>query len=208
MDCQRCHQALSAATDGELTPDEAVQVEAHLGVCAACRAHRAALAGVNRALRVRPADRVPDLVEPIMVAAQLPTRSTVPDWSRYALLAVALLQLVSALPPLLLGRDPGASIHIAHELGSVNVALAAGLLLAAWQPRRISGLLPVSAALTVALIVTAVADVAAGRAVALAETQHLLEVLGLLFLWLAGRRHGPGPVVPLVRWRAPSARPL
>ena len=67
--------------------------------------------------------------------------------ARWALFVVALTQLVLAAPALLLGEDAGATVHVARELGSFDVALAVGLLVAAWQPARAWGLLPVIAAL-------------------------------------------------------------
>ena len=67
--------------------------------------------------------------------------------ARWALFVVALTQLVLAAPALLLGEDTGATVHVARELGAFDLALAVGLLVAAWQPARAWGLLPVVAAL-------------------------------------------------------------
>ena len=122
--------------------------------------------------------------------------------ARWALLAVALTQLVLAVPDLLLGGD-GTAVHVARELGAFDVALAVGLVVAAWQPARAWGLLPLAAALVVVLAVTAVADVIDGSATALGEAYHLLEAAGLGLLWLVAReaRHaGPAPL-GAPRWR-------
>jgi predicted anti-sigma-YlaC factor YlaD len=180
---------MSAALDGELRPAEAASLERHLGTCAACRADHADLADLHRTVRVREAGRVPDLVGPIMAAVELPRprRTFDLEWARYALLAVALTQLIIALPALLLGQDDGASTHVARELGSFDVALASGLLLAAWQPRRATGLIPFGVALAFATLVVSLIDVVAGRAVVGGEAHHVLDIVGVALLCLVAR---------------------
>jgi predicted anti-sigma-YlaC factor YlaD len=103
---------------------------------------------------------------------------------RVGLVGVAVAQLALAVSPLLFAHDEGAPVHIAHEVGAWDVALAVGFLFAAWRPLRAVGLLPFVAALTVGLLGTAVVDVLHGRAVAIVETTHLLELVGALLLWL------------------------
>jgi len=73
---------------------------------------------------------------------------------------------------------------VARELGAFQVALAVGLLLAAWQPQRRTQLLPVVAVLSVCPAVIAVLDVAAGRTPASAEGHHLVQLAGLGLVWL------------------------
>jgi predicted anti-sigma-YlaC factor YlaD len=91
------------------------------------------------------------------------------------------------VPLVLFGRDLGASVHVARELGSWDVALAFGLLYAAWKPDKASGLLPFAAALAGAMMVTAVLDVASGRQSVLSESHHLLEIVGLALLVVLAR---------------------
>ena len=64
------------------------------------------------------------------------------------------------------------------------MALAVGLLLAAWQPARAWGLFPVVAALALVLGGTAVLDVVRGTATSLGEVHHLLDLAGVAVLWL------------------------
>ncbi len=92
-----------------------------------------------------------------------------------------------AVPALVLGEDSGATVHVARELGSFDVALAVGLLVAAWQPARAWGLLPVAMALAFVMAGTAVLDLADGRADTLGEAHHLLDVAGVALLWLVAR---------------------
>ena len=98
--------------------------------------------------------------------------------ARYVLLWVGLTQLVLAVPALA-GDDRGASTHVARELGSWAVALAVGLLVVAWQPRRAAGLLPFALALSGAMALTASLDVIAGHAPASGELLHVLDVAGV-----------------------------
>jgi predicted anti-sigma-YlaC factor YlaD len=178
MNCDTCREGLSARLDGEELPLDAAAVDAHLAGCAGCQAFA-----------------VPDLSTSIL--ARVPVAATgrraAPqprEWPRYVLLTVALTQLVLALPALIMGDDPGASVHVARELGSWDVALSVGLLVAAWQPRRAAGLLPFAAALAGAMLMTAVLDLVAGRTLAQTEAHHLLDLIGLAALWVLAQPAG------------------
>lgn len=156
-------------------------------------------------VRVQAADAVPDLSGRIVDAAlpaARPRRAAAAPWAapvspgRWALFTVALTQLVLAAPALL-GDDPGASVHVARELGAFDVALAVGLLVAAWQPARAWGLLPVATALALVMLGTAGLDLAEGEVSTLGEAHHLLDLAGVALLWLVardGRRTGREPV--------------
>jgi predicted anti-sigma-YlaC factor YlaD len=153
---------------------------------------------------VKPAEPVPDLSRTIMAAlpaaaghrSRSGRASTSPvAVARLGLLLVGLAQLCLAVPALL-GNDAGAPIHIAHEQGSWSLALAVGLLVVAWRPVRAAAMLPLVGALTVALVTTMAADVAAGRTQAAAEAPHGVALLGLGLLYalahpISGRRHQP-----------------
>jgi predicted anti-sigma-YlaC factor YlaD len=69
----------------------------------------------------------------------------------------------------------------------MSAALAVGLVYAAWRPVRAFGLLPITGALAACMVVTAALDLAGGRAGALGEAHHVLDLAGLVLLWvLAG----------------------
>jgi predicted anti-sigma-YlaC factor YlaD len=108
---------------------------------------------------------------------------------------VGLAQVVLALPGLL-GDESGASVHVAREFGAWELALAAGLVVAAVQPARTAGLLPLVAVLTATLLGATAIDVIAGHTTVLAESTHLLPVTGLAMLVLV-RRWSPAPSDPL-----------
>jgi predicted anti-sigma-YlaC factor YlaD len=174
-----------------MDPLRSDKVDVHLLGCTECRAFERSALALHRSLRVRPAEPVPDLTAAILAKVPPPERpaaatGTAREWPRYALLAVALTQLIIALPSLL-GAGSGPAGHVSRELSSWDVALGIGLLVAAWQPRRAAGLLPFAAALAAALAVTAVLDVAGGRVPLAGEAHHVLDVAGLAVLWVLAR---------------------
>ena len=183
--------------------------------CGACAAWSDELTTLHRMVRVREAEAVPDLTAAILGTAPRPGAprhrpAEVISPARWALFVVALTQLVLAAPALLLGEDAGATVHVARELGSFDVALAVGLLVAAWQPARAWGLLPVIAALGLVMAGTAVLDVVRGTASGFGEAHHVLDLAGLVAA-LAGRPRGarrrsaPATAAspPREGWRAP-----
>jgi hypothetical protein len=65
-------------------------------------------------------------------------------------------------------------------------------VVAAVRPARTTGLVPVLAVLTTALVVSTGIDVAGGHTTAMAESGHLLPLMGLAMLVLL-RRWAPTP---------------
>jgi predicted anti-sigma-YlaC factor YlaD len=198
MRCDTFREAISARLDGESPGLDDDTIDTHLDSCEACAAWSEELATLHRMVRVREAEVVPDLTAAILGTQPAPARRSplgeVISPARWALFVVALTQLVLAAPALLLGEDTGASVHVARELGSFDVALAIGLLVAAWQPARAWGLLPVIAALGLVMAGTAVVDVARGTASGFGEVHHVLDVAGLVLLWLVARQEqAPAP---------------
>lgn len=201
MRCDTIREALSARLDGEDPGLDTEVLDVHLGTCVACRAWVGELTALHRLVRVREAEPVPDLTAAILAAVPaLDPGPTAARWraepvnsARWALFTVALTQLVLAGPALLLGEDPGATVHVARELGAFDVALAVGLLVAAWQPARAWGLLPLVASLALVLGGTAILDVLQGRAGSLGEAHHLLDLAGVAFLWRVAHDEHPRP---------------
>ena len=135
VDCQPFRDALSARLDGELSALETTLLNAHLVSCVGCRAYDGRLEILHGRTRVRVAESVPDLTASILAKAHPPQPGR-GEWVRWALLTVALTQLVVALPALALGDDAGATTHVARHLGSLTVAMAVGLAYVAWRPVR------------------------------------------------------------------------
>lgn len=187
MDCAHARVALSARLDGEDVGVEPTELDAHLHRCTECAAFELEAGRLHRAMRITPAEVVPDLTAEILTLIGRDPPGLA-QWRalRWVLLVIGVMQLVAAIPALL-GNDAGLPVHVAHHVGSFDIAVGVGFVFAAWRPTRVAGLLPVVAALVALLFGTSVIDVIAGRAGALNETQHLPEIVGLVALWLITR---------------------
>src|SRR4051812_10296874 len=132
MDCNTFREAWSAGFDGEAAPLSPVALADHLAHCAGCRQFvedaRALRARLNRAV---PA--TPDFSTGVLAAARRDRSTRTPEAMtlRLALVGIALAQFATAVPGFLFGNDDGAPIHIAHEVGAWDIALAVGFLFAA-----------------------------------------------------------------------------
>lgn len=101
------------------------------------------------------------------------------------------VQLTLALPVLFGAVGPG--LHAGRELGSLQLAIGVGLVVAAVQPMRAAGVLPVVGVVTGLTVVVAGIDLAAGAASLGGELVHVSELVGLAALWALARRT---PLVP------------
>jgi predicted anti-sigma-YlaC factor YlaD len=197
MRCGECREVLSAELDGEASDLELEAASEHLTRCAACREFAARAARLHRQGRLAPAPEVPDLTADILTAIGVSERaeraaSTLGPL-RLVLALVAVLEIATALPALVLGDDSGLTAHAARHAGAFALAIGIGFLYAAWRPRRTSGLLVIASALEASLVLASVLDVATGHASSLSEVQHAPEVVGLVTAWLLSRRAGTEP---------------
>jgi predicted anti-sigma-YlaC factor YlaD len=197
VDCQTCHEALSARLDGEDEPVPAVETDRHLTSCAPCRAWQARAAQTSRMLRVREAFPVPDLSAAILDTAALP-ESTRGWWARIALIAVAAAQLGLALTQVLGAGAPTAhgghatgpaAEHLFNESAAWNLAIGVGLLWAAFRSRGTTGLIPVLAGAVSLLGVYSVQDLAAGTVAVTRVVEHTLLLIALGLLIVINRRY-------------------
>jgi predicted anti-sigma-YlaC factor YlaD len=209
MTCAQYRDALSARADGQLPASESETLNQHLVGCPACRWWAVAVDAVARWSALATPEPAPDLSQSILgalddqaqrcrsVAGRLADQTSTPSvshgrrvaWlesplgvSRMGLVLVGLIQLCYAIPGLA-GDDAGAPVHIAREQGSWGLALAFALLVAAWRPRLVDGLLPFVAALAVGLATTAALDIAAGNTSSIREVSHIAAIIGLGLLW-------------------------
>lgn len=208
MDCEGARIAISALLDSEQPGVEHQQLERHLAACEACRRWREDAHAVTRRFRLAPVD-VPAPREELLGS----TRAARSRWSwpeaatltRLALLLVAVGQISITVPVLIFGSDHDAPIHVAHEMGAFDLALAIGFLAAAWRPSKARGMSTIVGAAALVLILTAVIDLAVGRTSPGDEAPHLLAVAG----WLLLRRLSaftPAPIeeleLPMPAWLA------
>lgn len=192
--CARFREALSADLDGEELPIARGELDAHLRSCPSCRAWRAGIADVTRLLRVRTAERAPDLVGRVRAAADSRWRSRVP---RLVLGAVAICQLLLGVVQLpwpvelpALGHGDG---HLFNESTAWNLALGCGLLVSAARPQLATGLVPALAAFLVVLTGFSAVDAVGGAVTPARLISHAPLVLGFAaLLWtVAEQRRGP-----------------
>lgn len=181
--CDRIREELSARLDGEPSALAETEISGHLDGCVGCTAWLDAA----QQLRTLPTPATPDLTGSILTAvradeARRGAQRTRALSTRWALALLSLVQLAISGPVLLFGHDHTAPIHVAHEVGSFDAALAIGLLLAAIKPRFAAGMLPLVAAITGMLLITAASDVVTGRTLVSSEAPHLLDVFGLMLM--------------------------
>ncbi len=183
MDCARAHELISAELDGENTEEISAELAAHLEGCAECRDWQVEQERFRRRLMVRPAESIPDQASLVLRAVAVPELGS-GEWIRYSLFVVAMTLLIFDLPLLFAGSDTEGAEHLGRHLGAFSAALALALLYVAWRPERAIGLIPMAAGLGVTLVVTAVIDMALGRSEVVTESYHVVELVGLLLLWV------------------------
>ena len=210
MQCPGYREAISARLDGEPTGIPAPQLEAHLAGCASCASWARSAEAVTRRARLAPAPSVPDLTAAVLAALprELPgTRAAArarltATALRLALLAVGVAQAGIAWPSLASGAGAmSAPVHMAHESGAWNLAVAAAFLAVAAAPRLAAGALPFLGTFGVLLTVLTLADLAAGFVHVDRAAAHLtLLAGGALVAGLAWRgRRRPASAVATKR---------
>lgn len=187
MECDRTREAISARIDGEDpgVPDGAL--DAHLAGCAACRGWQQRAHVLTRRARLGGTFLDHDLTDQVLAALppSAPGRR-LRTALRVALVVVALGQLAITVPLLILGHDPNAGTHAAHELGSFDLALAIAFVVGAVRPRLSAGLAWPCGIAAGGLVTTAIIDMIAGQTFGVDEAQHLIALAGaLLLLWQA-----------------------
>lgn len=192
MNCGDARIEISARLDGESTAPALEALGRHLDGCPACRAYAAEVASVHRSVRLRAAEPVPDdLTAGVLAAIGDDDGASRVRGLRWGLAVIGCIQVLVAMPALLLGDDANLPAHTARHLGSFAVALGIGFLVAAWQPRRVGGILPLTAVLVACLVLSSAIDVAAGDAAFGSEVGgHATEMVGLGLLWMLARDTG------------------
>ncbi len=188
MDCAAALEAMSAELDGEAEEAEQLVLSVHLKACPSCRFLKDQFHAAQRSVRVRVAEPTPNLVPSVMALAR-PPRLGKGEWIRYSLGLVAGTNLILGLPVLFLRSGGG---HVDRHLGAFTVAVSIGLLFAALRPERAYGLVPVAVALVATMVAGGVADTLGGQQSIAAESRHLLDLIGMVLLWLLGNGRLPG----------------
>lgn len=186
MDCGAAREAISALLDEEQLGVDRGALERHLEACPECRRWREGAHTVTRRVRLAPARAGSPLahafIAELIAGARPKRRPREIVLTRAALAAVAVAQMVWVTLPALVFGDRGAPIHVSHEMGSFDMAVAVGFLVAAWRPGRAQGMRALLGAAALLLVATAVLDLAQGRTSVGDEAPHLLVVGGWLLL--------------------------
>jgi predicted anti-sigma-YlaC factor YlaD len=203
MQCSSFREAASARLDGEPLGMAAGDLDRHLAGCPACADWTRAAADLTRRSRLSATPAVPDLTAQVLAAlpavlpgARAAARARLVDTAlRVLLAAVAVAQAALAWPALTSGTaSMSAPVHMAHETGAWNAALAVAFAAVALAPRWAPGSLPFLGAFTAFLLTTTVRDLAAGHVPADRALVHLLVLAGVVVVaLLAWRRRRPAP---------------
>jgi anti-sigma factor RsiW len=183
LPCDEAQELMSVVADGEATVFERTRLDAHVSDCASCATLVERIAVVDRRVRLRPAEPVPDLVMAVTTRLR-PAVLGRGGWMRPALIWVAVVLAAQNVSPLVFGEANGAETHLARHLGAFGVALAIGFAYVAWRPHRAFGMLPFGGALVVSMLSSTAFDLIDGDRTALAETAHIAELVGLALLWM------------------------
>lgn len=184
MACERFVEAISAAIDGEDPGIDERLIDAHLARCASCRAFRDSMQGVRRRMVVREVTATPDSSRRVAKLAAVADRAAAWQVPRILLAVVAIDVVVLSIGDLLRVGDDSATVHSARHLAAFSLAYAVLLVLVVMRPARARTALPVAGVLALALLITAVADLAAGRVPLIGETLHIPEIISVLLIWL------------------------
>ncbi len=204
MPCDPFREAVSARLDGEPLGMSLGVLDEHLAGCAACTGWADAAALVTRRVRLAPAPPAADLTGAVLAALprELPgaaraARARLVDTAlRFALLAVGVAQAGIAWPVLVTGAGAmSAPVHMAHETGVWNLAVAAAFLAVAAGPRLAAGALTFLGSLVVLLVPVTLADLGSGHVHLERAAAHLLLLAGVALVavvaWRGSRRRLP-----------------
>jgi putative zinc finger protein len=178
--CNEWNAAIAALAAGADTPYAADELRAHADGCPACRRRRDAIV-------LGPAAEPTDLPTRVVKEARRLDRAAVAPLLRAALVVTAAAMLALHLPDLIIGGGHDAGEHAARHAAACPVAFAIALVVVAVRPSRARGLLPVTASLAVALLLTGAIDIARGVTPIVGETDHLIEIAGAVVVWLTAR---------------------
>lgn len=209
LTCEKAREATSAQLDGADPAVSPSDLRGHLETCVACQEWRSAASAATRRARLAARPDAPDRAEDIAAAVLAAGPPPPPRrWrARTGLAVVAAAQLAVTIPALVLGHDHSTPMHVAHELGSFDLALAVGFLVAAFRPARAAGMAPLVGVAALALVATAGIDLAAGRTEVSDEAPHLLAVSGCVLLWLIARGESGRRPAPARHRRHPVTAP-
>ena len=205
LSCDAAHEILSARLDGEATAAERRLLDLHVDGCGECRIMSERFETLDRRLRFRTAEPVPDL-RPVIMSRYRPAVLGRNGWMRPALAWVAVVLVFQNAAALVGGHLNGAEVHLARHIGAFGVALGVGLAFVAWRPHRAHGLLPFAGALIATMLLSAGFDIVENGRTAVSEISHLAELAGLWLVWMIAGSPGRPDWAHLGRRRSRTAQ--
>ncbi len=185
MDCITARELVSAQIDGDA--GESDELDAHLDTCAECTAWKEEAHGMVRRM-MRPATGAGPRRG---FAPTAPKGFTGYRVIRLTLTWIGVLLIGWNIPDLFAGGVDVTLIHLTRHQSSFSMALGATFLFVAWRPDRAYGMVPVAAVFAIALA-GATIDLVFGASSLERESIHLVEILGLVLVWVLGISAGPG----------------
>lgn len=93
--------------------------------------------------------------------------------------------------------------HVSRHDGVFGTALGIGMASVAWRPQRAIGLIPITAAVSVLMLIVAIRDLVDDQATMPAEAVHVVELAGLVCLWVisGGIPRAQTRLSTLLAWR-------
>jgi predicted anti-sigma-YlaC factor YlaD len=181
--CSEARELISARIDGELGFDDADRLDRHTGSCVACTDYQDDGFALRRSLRM---SVVQAETEPAPVPAA--PRSVIGSLRGLSALRWALFVIGGTLVllnvPSILSAEASPAAHLDRHDGVFGTALGIGMLAVAAKPHRAIGLVPITGATAVLMLVVAAADVISGNANLLTEAIHVVQFAGLVCLWV------------------------
>ncbi|MGF1665341.1 MAG: zf-HC2 domain-containing protein [Acidimicrobiia bacterium] len=187
MTCEHARELISAEVDGQLAESERAELLGHLASCGACADWQSRLADRTRLAVVTPVGAVAATRPAPLPDPRLAQRNRI---IRVALAWAGVLLIGWHVPAVFTAGAENA-VHLSRHQAAFAVALGAGFVFVAARPERAFGVIPFVASFTVALTVTAVVDLLNGSSNLLTESRHLLEIGGLVLVWILGVGSGP-----------------
>lgn len=189
MDCDLVRETISANADGEegLVSDRSLHD--HLAECPECQEWMTLFNSVFSRPTLQAAEQIPDLTASIMANSSTPRR-VVRTLSRITLAAVAINEIFVSIG-VLFSANSHYQLHITRHAETLNIGLAIGLLLVAWQPLRAFAFVQMMLVVAVMSTVIAIIDIRDGHTLVLSELRHVFTAIALVLVWLLSGKPRP-----------------
>jgi predicted anti-sigma-YlaC factor YlaD len=206
VSCATAREFISADADDELAGHERAALDGHVAGCSGCAAYRSSVTAISRSTRVRAASIDHGFVDAVLDRTS-PARLGRGGWLRPALAWCGMVLAWQSVAPLVFGDVADTPTHVARHVGASTAALAIGLLYVVWRPHRAVGLLPYVGALFGTMFAGAALDVLSGDRSPVTELVHVVELTGMVLLWMIAGSPGWHRVERVVSLRRRGVAP-